>query len=209
MIELEIERLTPAEQHMLEAGSLLNLAFPAWAVAAALEKDPAEIEDALDDLAHRLNFVERAGEDELPDGSRSAFYIFAHGLYREVLVQRQPEARRARRHIRMADCLARLFAGRESSVAREMAMHYEAAGDWSRAATALRAAARHARNRRAHADAAELLERALRLLDNLDLANLDPIGHPPLARDLQSELTDILQFLEQDPLLEENLSANL
>jgi predicted ATPase len=209
MIELEIERLTPAEQHMLEAGSLLNLAFPAWAVAAALEKDPAEIEDALDDLAHRLNFVERAGEDELPDGSRSAFYIFAHGLYREVLVQRQPEARRARRHIRMADCLARLFAGRESSVAREMAMHYEAAGDWSRAATALRAAARHARNRRAHADAAELLERALRLLDNLDLANLDPIGHPPLARDLQSELTDILQFLEQDPLLEENLSAKL
>jgi predicted ATPase len=85
MIELDIERLSPAEQHMLEAGSLLNVAFPAWAVAAALEKDPAEIEEALDDLARRLYFVERAGEDELPDGTRSGFYIFAHGLYREVL----------------------------------------------------------------------------------------------------------------------------
>jgi len=204
MIELEIERLSPAEQHMLEAGSLLNLAFPAWAVAAALEKDPAEIEEALDELARRLYFVERVGVDELPDGTRSAFYIFAHGLYREVLVHRQPDARRARRHIRMADCLARLFAGREASVAREMAMHFEAAGDWSRAATALHAAARHAQNRRAHADAAELLEHALRLIDNLD-----PVNHPPFARDLRSELSEIRLLLAQDSFLEENLSAKV
>jgi predicted ATPase len=204
MIELEIERLTPAEQQMLEAGSLLNVAFPAWAVAAALEKDASEIEEALDDLARRLYFVERAGEDELPDGTRSAFYVFAHGLYREVLHQRQPEARRARRHIRTADRLGRLFAGRESSVAREMATHYEAAGDWSRAATALHAAARHAQNRRAHADAAELLEHALRLLDNLD-----PGNRPPLTLDLHSELADVRQVLAQDPLLEKNLSAKV
>ena len=32
----------------------------------------------------------------MPDGSRSAFYVFAHGLYREVLYQRQSAARRAR-----------------------------------------------------------------------------------------------------------------
>jgi predicted ATPase len=207
MIELDIERLTPTEQHMLEAGSLLNVAFPAWAVAAALENDPAEVEESLDDLARRLYFVERAGEDELPDGTRSAFYIFAHGLYREVLVQRQPEARRARRHIRMADRLGSLFAGRESSVAREMAMHYEAAGDWSRAATALHAAARHAQNRRAYADAAELLERALRLLENLEPANLDSATHSQLVTDLRSDLAVAHRFLAQDSLLEENLSA--
>ena len=207
MIELDIERLSPAEQHMLEAGSLLNVAFPAWAVAAALEKEPAEVEDALDDLARRLYFVERAGEDELPDGTRSGFYIFAHGLYREVLVQRQPEARRARRHIRMADRLGRLFTGRESSVSREMAMHYEAACDWTRAATALHAAARHAQNRCAHADAAELLERALRLLANLDPANLDTANQTSLAVDLRSELAAARQLLDQNLLLEENLSA--
>jgi len=207
MIELEIERLTPAEQHMLEAGSLLNVAFPAWAVAAALEKDLAEIEDALDGLARRLYFVERAGEDELPDGSRSAFYVFAHGLYREVLVQRQPEARRGRRHVRMADHLGRLFAGRESSVAREMAMHYEAAGEWARAATALHAAARHAQNRHAHGDAAELLERALRLLENLDL--VDSADEPSLALDLRTELAAVRKALEQDPFFEEKLSAKV
>jgi hypothetical protein len=83
-------------------------------------------------------------------------------------------------------------------------MHFEAAGDWSRAATALHAAAHHAQNRRAHADAAELLERALRLIENLD-----PAKHPPLAQDLRSELSAVRQILAQDSLLEENLSAKV
>jgi hypothetical protein len=102
----------------------------------------------------------------------------------------------------MADCLGRLFAGRESSVAREMAMHYEAAGDWSRAATALHAAARHAQNRRANRDAAELLEHALYLLENLN-----PVNHPPIARDLCSDLAVVRRLLAQDSLFEESLSG--
>ncbi|MGA3046566.1 MAG: AAA family ATPase [Terracidiphilus sp.] len=204
MIEIEIERLTPAEQHMLEAGSLLHVAFPAWAVAAALDKDPSETEETLDALARRLYFVERAGQDELPDGTRSAFYVFAHGLYREVLYHRQAESRRAKRHIRIAQRLGQLFAGRQASVSREMAMHYEAAGDWTRAADSLRAAARHAQQRGAHADAAELLERALSMIQNLgDLQSPSP------ARDLQSELIVARQALIEGAQFEENLSAKV
>jgi predicted ATPase len=128
MIELDIEHLSPGQQHMLEAASLMHVAFPAWAVAAALELDAAETEEACDELARRLYFVERAGQDELPDGSISAFYVFAHGLYREILYRRQSATRRAKRHIRIAERLSQLFAGREDCVAREIAMHYEAAG---------------------------------------------------------------------------------
>jgi predicted ATPase/DNA-binding winged helix-turn-helix (wHTH) protein len=167
MIELEIARLGPQEQRMLEAGALMSIAFPAWAVAAALEMDPAEADEACQELARRLYFVEAAGQDELPDGTRSTFYVFTHGLYREVLWRKQTEARRARRHIRIAEHLARLFEGREGNVAREMAVHYEAAGEWPRALNALRSAAGHALERRAPAEAAELLERALRLTENL------------------------------------------
>jgi predicted ATPase len=167
MIELEIERLGPDDQCLLEAASLINVAFPAWAVAAALEKDAAETEEACDDLARRLYFVRRAGEDELPDGSRSAFYVFAHGLYREVLYQRQSASRRARRHTRIAERLAELFAGREVNVAHEMAMHYEAAGNWQRAVSVLVSAARNARGRNAHPEAEALLERVARLAENL------------------------------------------
>jgi predicted ATPase len=99
-----------------------------------------ETEEACDGLARRLHFVVRAGQDELPDGTRSAFYVFAHGLFREVLYQRQSSARRARRHIRIAERLGELFAGREASVAREQALHYEAAGVSERAGSVLQAA---------------------------------------------------------------------
>jgi predicted ATPase len=167
MVELEIERLTPLEQSVLEAASLTAVAFTAWAVAAALEKDAAEIEELCDGLARRVHFVERAGEDELPGGTSSAFYVFAHGLYREVLYQRQATSRRAQRHERIAHRLGELFAGRESDVAREMAMHYEAAGSWQRAAAALHAAAQHAARRLAHAEADELREQAQRMEKNL------------------------------------------
>jgi predicted ATPase/DNA-binding winged helix-turn-helix (wHTH) protein len=167
MIELEIERLGKQEQRLLEAGSLISVAFPAWAVAAALGEDAAEIEEACDELARRLYFVQRAGQDELPDGTRSAFYVFAHELYREVLYRRQTTTRRARRHIRVAERLRELFAEREASVAREMAMHYEAAGDWRSAVQALRSAASHAQQRRADAEAAELLGNALRIAESL------------------------------------------
>jgi predicted ATPase len=167
MIELEIERLGPEDQLILEAGSLMNVAFPAWAVAAALGKDASETEEACDELARRLYFVERAGEDELPDGTRSPFYVFAHGLYREVIYRRQPATRRGKRHIRIADRLRELFAGHEADVAREMAMHFEAGGDWPRAASTLCMAACRAQQRRSFADAAELLEHALRMAENL------------------------------------------
>jgi predicted ATPase len=140
-IELVIERLGEEEQRLLEAASLMPVAFPAWAVAAALEKDLAETEEACDTLARRLHFVVRAGQDELPDGTKSAFYVFAHGLYRDVLYMRQASARRARRHVRIADRLGQLFTGREASVARERAMHYEAAGNRDRAASVLQEAA--------------------------------------------------------------------
>ena len=120
-----------------------------------------------DELARGLYFVKRAGQDELPDGTRSAFYVFTHGLYREVLYQRQSATRRAKRHTRIAERLGVLFAGREQDVACEMAMHYEAAGDWKRAASALRAAARHAHQRQAYPEATELLKHTLRIAENM------------------------------------------
>lgn len=166
-VEIEIERLSAAEQRILEAASLMGIAFPAWAVAAALTEDLSATEEACNALARRLSFIERGGEDELPDGTRSEFYVFVHQVYRDVLYHRQSAACRAARHIRVANRLGELFAGREASVAREMAVHYEAAGDWQLASAALRGAACHARQRQAQAEAADLLHRALRLAQNL------------------------------------------
>ncbi len=166
MIELEIDRLTPREQHILQAGSLISVAFPAWAVAAALDEDVVEIEEACDGLARRVHFFERGGEDDLPDGTRSSFYVFVHSLYREVLYQSQSPRCRAKRHVRIAERLGELFSGREANVAREMALHYEAAAHWQSAIDALRVATRYAQQNGAHAEAAALLDHSLRIAQN-------------------------------------------
>ncbi len=171
MMEMEIGKLTPAEQRLLEAASLIDVAFPAWAVAAALEEEIAETEEAFDNLARRVPFIHRAGHDELPDGATSAFYAFAHRFYREVLYQRQSAATRARRHTRVANRLGRIFAGREFSVAQEIAHHLEAAGNWQSAVHVLRMAATEAPARGANGNtrllAEEFLRRALRIAANL------------------------------------------
>jgi predicted ATPase/DNA-binding winged helix-turn-helix (wHTH) protein len=167
MIELDIERLSPYQQRLLEAGSLINIAFPAWAVAAALGEPDVHAEEACDELARLVHFLHRAGQDELPDGTPSPFYVFSHELYRQVLNRRQSAARRAAMHARIAQRLGELFAGRVADVAREMAMHYEAAGEWQRAADSLNDAATHARQRHAFDEAEELKQRARRMLDNL------------------------------------------
>jgi predicted ATPase len=163
MVELEIERLSAQEQQLLEAGSLATVAFPAWMVAAALEKDVASTEEACDALARRVSFVKHAGEDELPDGTRSRFYVFAHTMFREVLYQRQSAARRAARHARVAERLRAIFYGRDELIAREAAAHYEAAGDWTNTIAMLRIAARRALEMKAYSEAADLHQHIARL----------------------------------------------
>ena len=167
MIEMQIDRLDPADQRLLEAASLIGVVFPAWAAAAALAGDLEDIEDQYDKLVRRTHFLHPAGHDELPDGTQSAFYVFAHELYREVLRGRQSPARRASRHLRVAERLEKLFAGRESDVSRELAIHFEAAAEWVRAAKALSIAAQSALRRGARDEGLKLMEHALRLLENL------------------------------------------
>jgi predicted ATPase len=183
LIDPEIERLSPADQHVLEAASLMRVVFPAWAVAAALQQDPTEAEEACDKLARRMCFVHRAGHDELPDGTRSDFYAFAHGLFREVLYQKQSASRRAKGHTRIAERLGELFEGRQENVAREMAMHYEYAGNWKRATAALRTAALQAQQRQVYSEAAQLLQHSLEIAENLGDADRETV-----KREIQSEL---------------------
>lgn len=172
MVELELERLSAEERRLLEAGSLISVAFPAWAVAAALNEGLAGTEEACDELARRFAFVKRVGEDELPDGTRSTFYAFAHGLYRDALYQRQSPARRAERHVRIAERLRMLFPGREELVASEMALHYEAACEWQIALETLRAAEGNAIRRQARVLAGELREQAERIATRLQVRQL-------------------------------------
>ena len=69
--------------------------------------------------------------------------------------------------MRVAQKLEKLFAGREMDVSSELAMHFEAAAEWVRAAQALCTAAGKAMRRGARDEGVKLTEHALRLLENL------------------------------------------
>jgi predicted ATPase len=126
VIELQLDRLSDEDRRLLEAGSIAGTIFPAWAVAAALKREVEDVEEAYASLVRRVRLLSVAGHDELPDGSRSTFYVFAHALYREVLYNRIPVSRCSQWHRRVADRLRVLFAGNESSVAYEIAAHTQA-----------------------------------------------------------------------------------
>jgi predicted ATPase len=167
MMDLQLERLSEADRRLLEAGSIVGAIFPAWAAAAALKTGVPDVEDEFASLARRTRLLNPAGQDELPDGTRSTFYVFAHGLFREALYSRQPAARRAERHRRVAEHLKTMFAGSEANIASELARHYEAAGCWQQAIEALHLAADTAGNREAQHAACEMLRHALDLCTHL------------------------------------------
>lgn len=182
MIELQLEKLTETERRLLEAGSIIGAVFPAWAAAAALKADVLELEDEYASLARRTRLLNAAGQDELPDGTRSTFYVFSHGLFREALYIRQPAARRAERHRRVAKKLTDIFAGRESNVASLLASHYEAAGDWNEAIEALIVEADAAVHRGADHAAREVLQHALELSENLKMEERKVVERGLLGR---------------------------
>jgi predicted ATPase len=126
VIELQLDRLSDHDRRLLEAGSVSGTIFPAWAAAAALDREIDEVEESYAALVRRVRLVSIAGHDELPGGSRSTFYVFAHALYRDVLYARLPAARRSQWHLRIADRLRSMFVGQEANVAHEIAAHLEA-----------------------------------------------------------------------------------
>jgi predicted ATPase len=126
MIGLQLERLTAEDRLLLEAGSIAGAIFPSWAAAAALARSVDEVEEAYATLVRHVRLLAVAGQDELPGGIRSTFYVFAHALYRDALYAALPAARRAQWHLRIADRLREMFAGQEANVAHEIASHLQA-----------------------------------------------------------------------------------
>lgn len=126
IIRLQLDRLNEEDRRLLEAGSISGTIFPAWACAAALRRKLADVEEDYASLARRVRLLAVAGHDELPDGTRSSFYVFAHDLYRKAIYGDIPISRRSQWHSRVADRLREMFAGNEASVAHEIAAHTRA-----------------------------------------------------------------------------------
>ena len=85
-----------------------------------------------------------------PDGTLGAHYHFRHALFCETAYARISPERLARLHLLIGCRLEKAYAGKASSIAAELAVHFEQARDLSLAVSYLEQAARNALHRSAY-----------------------------------------------------------
>lgn len=168
LIEQMLSQLDPADQELLEAASVAGQRFSAASVAAALDRDTAEIEARCGALARSGRFLERHGEDSWPDGTIASAFAFSHDLQREVVYDRLPAGRRARLHGNVGKRLEIAYTTRAREIAPQLADHLVRAGEVARAVVALRLAAEQAFERLAHREALDHLATGLEMLERVD-----------------------------------------
>jgi len=177
MIEVQIDKLSPAQQRVLEVASLEGFGRSRFAVARAaiMDLDPEAFEDICETLSRRYRIVRSADTQKLSNGTVSACYEFVHALYRQVCYRRMPRERRVKLHRRLAEWAEAQLAGSNTSgtwLAGQfetswLAGHFEQGGDWVRAIKYLQLSADAAGRRFEHRQAAEILEHALELVSKL------------------------------------------
>lgn len=168
MVEAQIDQLSAEEQLTLEVASVAGTVFASEACAAAAEVETAVFEDSCEALARRHQIVRATNSQRFPNGTSSARYTFAHGLYRDVIYLRQAPSRRSKRERLIGERLENLWADQLAGVAAELAHHFEAGSDWIRTVRYLRLGAETAEHRFAHREAQDFLQHALTLTDRLD-----------------------------------------
>jgi DNA-binding winged helix-turn-helix (wHTH) protein/predicted ATPase len=183
-IQRRLETLSAEERRILERASVAGVEFDAAALLpgtspADLREELERLEPTLEHLAGRSRLIEGHGVSEWPDGNLSSRYRFHHALYRQVLYEEIPEARRARLHRRIGERLRTAFGAEDASLAPVLAVHFEKGRDAESAARYRRLAGERALGRHAYHEAALHLERAL---DAFDRAPKQPADADPMDR---------------------------
>ena len=166
MIELQIERLSPDEQRVLEIVSVARIPTSVTIAAAVSKLEPDTCEDLLEGLAWRHQVIRPAGFRAYKTGT-SPCYEFVHALYRQVLYRRIGPARRRKLHESMGENGETLHVMREANVSAELAYQFEEGGDWFRAVNYLLLEAETAGRRFEPKQAAAILEHALELANKI------------------------------------------
>ncbi len=182
MIEVQIERLSPEEQRVVEAASLQRRArFATASSAAAIDLSPEVFESFCETLSRRHRVVRASGSEKLADGTITTCYEFVHVFYREVCYRRIAPGRRAQWHRRLGEWMeAHVAPLNEAAVF--LADQFEQGGDWPRAIKYLRLAADTVGRRFEPRQAAEILQHALELVRKLPMTERGVREVPILQR---------------------------
>ena len=161
MVERKIAQLVPEDHRLLVAASVQGYEFDSAVVAKALALEPAEVEERLEALERVYSFVRLVEEFEFPDRTLTLRYRFIHALYQNALYGSLRPTRKAQLSAEVAETLLAYYGGRSSAVASELAMLFQAARDFARAAECFLEAAEQAARLSTNKEAVALARRGL------------------------------------------------
>lgn len=167
MVEKKIAQLSDADHRLLVAASVQGHEFDSAVLSRTLALDAAEIEDRLDVLERIHGFVTLVGERKFPDRSLTMRYSFVHVLYQNALYASLGPTRRAALSAAVAEALLAYFGTHRSAIPSELAVLFEAAHDFERAAEYFLLAAVQATHVSANTEAVALARRGLDALTML------------------------------------------
>jgi DNA-binding winged helix-turn-helix (wHTH) protein/tetratricopeptide (TPR) repeat protein len=167
VIRKTIEGLGENDRVALQYASVEGEEFTSDVVAALLGADALGIEErfARLDTCHRL--IETRGEEELPDGTITTRYRFAHVLYQNVLYSDLVSRRRMLLHRTAGRHLRERYGDQARRIAAQLAVHFERGRDFQSAIESLTQAGENAHATYANEEALGHLGRALGLVARL------------------------------------------
>jgi predicted ATPase len=167
MIERTLESLADDERQLLRVAAVQGFQFDSAVVATVLERDAADVEDALQLLQRVHCFVTLQREQDLPNGLFSLRYQFVHVLYQSALYTSISPSRKRAWSSKVAGVLEDAYGERKRLVAADLALLYEMARDPLRASEYFLAAAEVASSRFATREAMAFATRGLACLTSM------------------------------------------
>ncbi len=167
MIQRKIDSLSEPDRRLLQAASVEGAEFHSVVLAAAISADAAEVEERLENIERVHFFVQRIGEKEFPDGTLTLHLRFVHALYQNALYAMLSPTRRTGLSAATANTLLRLHPDSPGNIAHQVALLFESARDFSRAAEFFQIAAERAARVFANQEAATLARKGLEMLAKL------------------------------------------
>jgi predicted ATPase len=183
MVEKKIGQLSKADHSLLAAASVQGYEFDSAVLSRALQVDATEVEERLDVLEHVHGFVRLAHEQQFPDRTLTLRYRFVHVLYQNALYASLRPTRRVSLSTAVGEALLGYFDNQRSAIASELAMLFEAARDFRRAAEYFLLAAEQAARLSANKEAVVLARRGL------DAINMQPETAERAQQELRLQTT--------------------
>jgi predicted ATPase len=161
MIEKKIGDLSDVDRNLMSAAAVQGQEFDAAVIARVLGMDVTEAEERLESLDRVHGFVRLVGGRDFPDRTFTLRYTFVHVLYQNALYASLRPTRKVTLNAAVADAMLGFFGTQCGAIASELAMLFEAARDFERAAKYFLMAAQQAAANSANTEAVVLARRGL------------------------------------------------